>query len=253
MSDNPFEGTLHPTPPAKKGSWTSFLVKLVLGTVGILFVVALLLPAQRRVRPATRRAGCINNVRQMGLAILNYESATGSLPPAYTVDEDGNRLHSWRTLILPYIEEGGLYDSIDLTKPWDDPVNAEARKAVITPYLCPSAHHDETKTTYLAVVGHNTAFTGSEKRSWAEATKELGASATLAIVDVPDDLAVHWMSPYDTDIDTLDRLTVDSETNHDGIIIGCFLDNHTQSLSLENLGKFLDAVRKGEMQNFDEY
>ncbi|MEL7264459.1 MAG: DUF1559 domain-containing protein [Planctomycetota bacterium] len=67
---------------------------------------------------------CSNNVKQIGLGLANYHASWNSFPPAYTVDANGNRLHSWRTLILPYVEQQPLYDRIDLTKPWDDPAHA---------------------------------------------------------------------------------------------------------------------------------
>ena len=56
----------------------------------------------------------------------NYEQAYNALPPAYTVDANGRPLHSWRTLILPYLEQESLYQTIDLSKPWNDPANARA-------------------------------------------------------------------------------------------------------------------------------
>ena len=69
---------------------------------------------------------CANNLKQIALALRNYESVYHALPPAYTVDAEGKPLHSWRTLILPYLEQQALYDKIDLSKPWDDPANKEA-------------------------------------------------------------------------------------------------------------------------------
>ena len=67
-----------------------------------------------------------NNLKQIALALLNYEQAHHALPPAYTVDAQGRPLHSWRTLILPYLDQESLYQTIDLSKPWNDPANAKA-------------------------------------------------------------------------------------------------------------------------------
>src|SRR5258708_3361414 len=73
----------------------------VLSIIGLL--IGLLLPAPRSARPAARRAQCNNNLKQIALALQNYEQAHKALPPAYTVDAEGRPLHSWRTLILPYL------------------------------------------------------------------------------------------------------------------------------------------------------
>ena len=80
----------------------------------------------------------MSNLHQISIALQLYAAAHGGLPPAYTTDADGKPLHSWRTLILPYLEHQQLYESIDLAKPWDDPANAEACKAALSVYQCPS-------------------------------------------------------------------------------------------------------------------
>ncbi len=113
----------------------------VLAVVGIgVVLVALMLPAVRRCAgEAARRSQCKNNLKQIALALHNYEAHYHALPPAYTVDGDGKPLHSWRTLILPYVDQQSLYSRIDLSKPWDDPANAEALTANVANSLhCPS-------------------------------------------------------------------------------------------------------------------
>ena len=155
---------------------------VVLGAIAlILIVAALMLPAISTAREAPRRYTCQNNLKDIALALLNYHHANGDFPPAYTVDDEGNRLHSWRTLILPYIEEQALYDSIDLSKPWDDPANAEARKGFVKVYRCPKTDLADGMTTYLGVVGPGCFFSGSEAHSWWEFSD--GTSNTIMVVD----------------------------------------------------------------------
>src|SRR5437016_2000216 len=102
-------------------------VELLAGLAIFMLLIALLIPATRSsARPAARRAQCVNNLKQIAQALLNYEQAYGALPPAYTVDAKGRPLHSWRTLILPYLEQEPLYRTIDLSKPWNDPANVRA-------------------------------------------------------------------------------------------------------------------------------
>lgn len=79
---------------------------VVIAIIGIL--VGLLLPAVQAAREAARRMQCQNNVKQMGLAIMNYESATKRFPPSHNVD---NQL-SWHVAILPYIEQGSIHSQI---------------------------------------------------------------------------------------------------------------------------------------------
>lgn len=78
-------------------------------------------------------------LENIALALHNYAAKNhGVLPPTYTVDSAGKPLHSWRTLILPYIDYQDLYKKIDLSKSWNDPANAEVFKAHVKVYHCPS-------------------------------------------------------------------------------------------------------------------
>ncbi len=87
--------------------------------------VALLLPAVQQARNAARRMQFMNNMKQLGLATLNYESKHRTYPPLFSVDEDGKPLHSWRVLILPYLGQQELYDQIRLDEPWDSEWNSQ--------------------------------------------------------------------------------------------------------------------------------
>src|SRR5438552_2302923 len=78
------------------------LIELLVVLAIIALLLALLLPATRSAGPAARRAQCVNNLKQIALALYEYEQVHKSLPPAYTVDPKGRPLHSWRSLILPY-------------------------------------------------------------------------------------------------------------------------------------------------------
>jgi type II secretory pathway pseudopilin PulG len=112
----------------KQTNWFGRLVTGLTVLAILAVVVAMLLPSVRRARPAARRSQCKNNLKQIGLALYNYEADYHAFPPAYTVDADGKPLHSWRTLILPYLDQQPLYARIDLSKPWDDPANARRSK-----------------------------------------------------------------------------------------------------------------------------
>jgi len=89
---------------------------VVIAIIGIL--VAMLLPAVQAAREAARRISCANNLRQIGLALSNYESALGSYPPAVLYSTAGfgwstDPRYSYLVHLLPYLEEQALYDQID--------------------------------------------------------------------------------------------------------------------------------------------
>lgn len=243
MSDSPYESPREENTSPWHKKRTFSLGRVVLAVAAVLLLVALLLPFGRRVAPeAARRNGCINNLKQIGVALHNYHDQYGSLPPAYTVDAAGNRLHSWRTLILPYMEEQALYESIDLTKPWDDPANAHARSKSLDQYWCPStALDDEYATTYLAAVGPENAFPGSVGRKFSEVTD--GTSKTIAVIDAPQDRAVHWMSPHDITVEEILAIDQDDPTQHIGVMFNAlYCDAHVGSISFGADRKALQAL-----------
>lgn len=199
MSDNPYESPRQPadaTPPA--GSWRGKLLSLAAILIAVVLLALLLLPAVRRTpREAARRMQCANNLKQIMLGLHNYVDEHHALPPAYTVDAQGRPLHSWRTLILPYVEQKALYDQIDLSKPWDDPVNAVALRQIPAVYRCPSTVIGREKTCYLAVVAPHGCFLATESRSLDQITDD--HDSTLMVVEVDSDRAVPWMAPADAD------------------------------------------------------
>lgn len=235
MSDNPYESPEELGQAAKgtaqPAKFSNILFYSVFGLMMVGMLIALLLPNVRGSREAARRNTCAYNMKQLTLALHNYESAHGALPPAYTVDADGNRLHSWRTLILPYIEGRTVYESIDLSKPWDDPANADARDMVMQIYQCPSATHEETLTTYLAVVGPDCAFSGHVGRTFAEVTD--GPENTIALVDVPASRAVHWMSPHDIGPEEILGFDLETDLHHPGLFAAAFLDGRVEPIRIE--------------------
>lgn len=191
----PPEQTIYRPASSMSAPLIVMIVLLLCSVPAIGILAGLLLPAIHQAREAARRMSCSSNVRQIEIALLNYESANKCLPPAYTVDSNGKKLHSWRTLILPYLEQQALYDSIDLTKPWDDPGNAAALETVVGIYSCPSLPIEKTQTTYKVVVDPTSAFPGDQSRKLSEITD--GTSNTVFVFESDIYSAVHWMNPND--------------------------------------------------------
>lgn len=183
--------------------------KILLIVFGCLFVLgllcagvlaALLFPAVSAAREAAGRMHSQNNLKQIGIALLNYESVHKSLPPAYTTDAAGNKLHSWRTLILPYLgpEELQLSEQIDFSKPWNDPFHADFLERCPLVYR----HLDDSapvgNSNYVAVVDPRGIFSGQRGTELGDIAD--GMSNTLLVAEVSADASVPWMKPEDTDI-----------------------------------------------------
>ncbi len=146
-------------------------------------------------RDSSQRMQCSNNLNLIALAIQNYESACQQLPPAYTVDAEGKRLHTWRTLILPFVGEQALYSRIDLSKPWDDPANAFLQDVDILLFRCPASKIAPGMTTYQAIDDPRSAFPGSEPQKIENITD--GSSNTILLFECEGVNAVHWAEPKD--------------------------------------------------------
>jgi hypothetical protein len=168
------------------------LVILLCGTC----VVALFLPAVRYAGPAARRSQCSNNLKQIALALHNYHDFYGTFPPAYIADADGKPMHSWRVLILPYLEKKPLYDLYDFSEPWDGPNNSNLHDRVVRLYCCPECAktQPQTETNYVAVIGPQTMWPGDKGTTFGDIAD--GTSNTLMVVEVRDS-GIHWMEPRD--------------------------------------------------------
>lgn len=233
MSENPYETFDVVDKPAesKRSGCRSTLVTLVsVVVIPAVFVLFCVLPNMRFQTGAARRSVCMNNLKQIGLALHFYHEEHGCLPPAYTVDSEGNRLHSWRTLILPYMEQQALYSKIDLSRTWDDPVNKDAFVSRVSTYRCPSSDIPESHTTYVVVVAPDGCFRGALGTALSEITD--GTGETLMVVEVDTSRAVPWMSPNDVDAQTLLAAAKSESLPHSSILLA-FADGSVRSLDHE--------------------
>lgn len=228
-------------PPILRARIGFTLVEFLVVLAIIAVLVALLAPATRMggARHAARRAQCKNNLKQIGLALHNYHDQYQAFPPAYTVDEQGRPLHSWRVLILPFMDAKTLYDQINLTKPWNDPANAAVAAKRPSFYACPSTDIAAEQTTYLAIVGADCGLLAGQSRTLASITD--GTSNTLVVIDAPQSNAVHWMSPDDANEKLLLGMNDQTEFQHTGGIHGLIADGSVRFFS-QNLS---DETWKG--------
>ncbi len=124
----------------RKRGFTLVELLVVIAIIGIL--IALLLPAVQAAREAARRMSCTNNLKQISLAVVNYESGLKTYPPSRIIfrppGSSRTTVNGLLTLILPYIEQTNLSNVYDYGKGFDHADNQEAVNMPIAVYQCPS-------------------------------------------------------------------------------------------------------------------
>src|SRR5262245_27612775 len=144
----------HPRAMVRRAAFTLIELLVVVAIIGLL--VALLLPAVQASREASRRVQCVNNLKQLGIALANYERSIQTLPPGYISDFFGlsqieidvpTRLTlgndigpgwGWGSMLLPQLEQSPLYSSINFDVGIELLQNSTARLTLLSSFLCPS-------------------------------------------------------------------------------------------------------------------
>jgi len=159
--------------PRRRRAFTLIELLVVIAIIAVL--IALLLPAVQSAREAARRAACINNLKQIGLAMMNFESSRQVLPPTWAIStallkppfqpadltnlalvgpdnyeppcpiqigEVCNNMidvQTWVTICLPYFEQGSIYNAYNIAQPFSAPVNTTLVGTALNVMICPSA------------------------------------------------------------------------------------------------------------------
>jgi prepilin-type processing-associated H-X9-DG protein len=180
------------------------VLMVVGGAFGVLVIcggilLALLLPAIQSAREAARRTQCMNNLKQIGLALHMYHDRYNTFPPAYVADASGKPMHSWRVLVLPFLDQQSLYNEYDFSEPWDGPNNSRLLTRMPRLFACPSDPNAATSTTtdYAGVLGEHCVFRGAQSVTIASISD--GTSNTLLVGEVAG-AKIPWMRPDDIDI-----------------------------------------------------
>jgi len=228
---------------------------IVIGTVVVGLLVcggglaALLYPAITAARDAAQRVQSMNNLKQISMALHNYHDTYGTFPPAYLPDENGQPMHSWRVLILPYLEQQNLYDQYDFDVPWNDPNNQMVTSADLPIYRSPIAPSEKCSYFVLDVPGG--VFDGPKATSLNQITD--GQANTFLVVEVVGSTA-HWAEPVDlgpqaiaAGINGAQNGTAISGHHRTGAIVVMadgsvlMLDDNTAQATLQNMATMSDG------------
>jgi prepilin-type processing-associated H-X9-DG protein len=232
--------------------WTVF----VLLAIGVL--VSFMLPRVGS-HYSAKRMQCNSNLKDIGLAIHNYAQKYGCFPPAYTVDKQGRRMHSWRVLLLEFMAPD-LYAQYDFEHPWNSPANLAFAKKMGEdgPYRCPAETSAEPSwTSYVMLVGPTAFSDGPNGRKFKEITD--GASNTVMVVEMSPS-GILWTAPYDLNVAEMsckindpDRPSPRSCHAHDANMV--FADGSVQFVSPdEQYLKAITTINGGEdMSKFKQY
>lgn len=150
-------------------------------------------------RTAARRAQSTTKLKMLGLAMHNYHDSFGRFPARAIFDDDGRPLLSWRVLMLPYVDEGQLFDAFRRDEPWDSEHNRKLIEHMPDVFRSPSSRVGPGKTVYLAPVGEGMMFNGSKGKRFSEIHD--GTSSTIMLLEVNDSEAVVWTRPDDWKFD----------------------------------------------------
>ena len=170
-----------------------------------------------KARAAARRAASSNHLKQLALAFHIYHDAYNAFPPAAVIGPNGKPWHSWRVLVLPFIEELDLYKQYDFSQPWDSPKNLAVAEKMPAVFRDPAREGPpDTFADYAAITGEAAIFqpgvvtmksaddfpaclTAGKKVGFASVTD--GTSNTILFATLDPARKIPWTKPEDIILD----------------------------------------------------
>jgi len=169
-------------------------------------------PAVSSIQTNRVRTQGVRNVERIVAALNAYAADHGTYPPPLVRRADGTTMHSWRVLILPYLDQQLLFDDYDMNQPWDSPQNYELAARVPAVYRSVQSSGYGTTTAYFLITGPGTLFPPAPPGDPASAFRPLGPRSvtddpaqTLLVVEAelaPSGFTV-WTEPTDLDVTTM--------------------------------------------------
>jgi prepilin-type processing-associated H-X9-DG protein len=227
-------------------SWRNGLIfiLLIVGCDAIGTLTALLLPAVQAAREAARRITCSQNLKQIGVAMQSYHQKYGCFPPSFIPDENGKPKHSWRVLLLPFLDKQDLHAQYRFDEPWDSPNNLALDRQMPAVYRCPSdPASSPSQTSYAMIVGPHAISDGPTARRMSD-IKDSPAN-TIMMVEAAK-AGINWMEPRDLSAEKLNlctravekdlrRETCEIFCNHDPVANVLLCDGSVRTLASESV------------------
>lgn len=169
--------------------------KVLVAIAGILFLVGLYVVFEvKHIRGLPARTWTQCNLQQIMLALSNYQAEHGTLPPVFSVSSNGQPMHSWRVLILPYLGEEALYGQFRLDEPWNSPHNLRLARHMPRWYRpAIDSPCGENETTLVAVTGGLSVWGPGR-------TGQMPVDRTPLVISIPG-CRVPWTEPKDLFLD----------------------------------------------------
>ncbi len=178
----------------------------------------------------------IRNLQRIAEALNAYAADHGNYPPVAKTDQSGKLLHSWRVLILPYLDEEDLYNQIDLSVGWDDPVNVAVLQRMPSVYSHPNAakHGMYNQSGYYLVTGPGTLFPSSGPLGPNDILDD--PTQTILVVEaIPRSITGSWAEPGDVDYVAMQGVIGGDPSTE----VGGLLDEGLAMVTTDGRGHFL--------------
>jgi hypothetical protein len=206
-----------------------------------LFALGLFASLSKTSREAADSSVCLGRLTCIGIAMHDYEAKYGHFPPAFVRGADGKPAHSWRVLLLEFLDKAA-FEAYKFSEPWDSPNNRRLESRMPSCYSCPSADGKDSqwRTSFFVVVGAGTVFPGDSTVTFEEIRRPKGQ--TIMVVESIH-RNIHWMEPTDLTFESM-RFELDasvttelSSGHRDGPAV-CMVDVSKRRLSGMNPAVF---------------
>lgn len=184
-----------------------------------------------------QQATSMKNLEKIANALNAYAAEHGTYPPPVTMDANNQPLHSWRVLILPYLNEKMLYEQMDLTKPWDDPVNMNVSYQIPDVYMHPASQQTGfySSVNYVLVTGPGTLFPPTGPLD-PDTIADKPSQTLLVVEGKPSSLGNGiWTEPLDLDFVLMKGII----NGADGVEPGGFFPDGMAAVTVDERPHFL--------------